>query len=178
VLLHRALQKLEAENLAEGHAVFAETGSVPSEDYRKRLNRYLDTLSDINKSDLAGYVSRRRVVLDLLGKLIRSDEHGKYSREDAIHSLLIPMRTDSNEIGTDAANLWIIDESLAFHDYLASDKTIKSMPITGDESTREPDILATRLADVPVLTAAGERLPLPSIVVVEIDKLIRRRCIA
>lgn len=173
VLLHRALQKLEADNFAEGQAVFAETGSVSSEDYQERLKRYLDTLSDINKSDLAGYVSRRRVVLDFLGKLIRSDKDGKYSREDAVHSLLIPMRKDSNEIGTDAANLWIIDESLAFHDYLASDKTLKSMPITGDVSTKEPDILATKLAGEPVLTAAGESLPLPSIVVVEIKRPMR-----
>ncbi|MCD0445855.1 hypothetical protein LO763_19790 [Glycomyces sp. A-F 0318] len=173
LLLHRALQKLEADAIAEGQEVFAETGSVMSEDYQERLARYLDKLSDINQSDLAAYVSRRRVVLDLLLKLIRSDDDGKYSREDAVHSLLIPMRTDSNEIGPDASNLWIIDESLAFHDYLASDKTLKSMSITGDDSIKRPDILATRLADTPVLAAAGEKLPLPSLVVVEIKRPMR-----
>lgn len=116
-----------------------------------------------------------RTILDLLARLIRSDEDGKYSREDRIHSLLIPMRKDSNEIGTDASNLWIIDERLAFHDYLASDKTLKSMPITGSESTKEPDILATRLVvDSPMLAAEGERLPLPSIVVVEIKRPMRK----
>lgn len=47
------------------------------------------------------------------------------------------------------------------------------MPITGDESTKEPDILATKLAGEPVLAAAGEKLPLPSIVVVEIKRLMR-----
>lgn len=44
---------------------------------------------------------------------IRSDDQGKYICEDAIHSLLIPMRKDSDEIGTDASNLRIIDERLA-----------------------------------------------------------------
>ncbi|MFE1241312.1 hypothetical protein [Streptomyces tendae] len=103
-------------------------------------------MTDINQSDLAAYVSRRRTILDVLARQIRSDGQGRYSKEDAIHSLLMPMRTDSNEIGTDASNLWIIDERLAFHDYLASDKMLKSMPITGSDSTREPDLLATRLA--------------------------------
>src|SRR5262249_35395089 len=157
------LQKLEAEAMAEGQAVFAEAGSAPLEDYQERLNRYLEAVKDINQSDLAAYVSRRRVILDILFKIIRVNGQGRYSREDAVHSLLMPMRTDSDEIGTDASNLWIIDERLAFHDYLASDKTLKSMPITGSESTKEPDILSTRLVDTPVLTAEGETLPLPSI---------------
>lgn len=175
LLLHRNLQKLEADVLAQGQAIFAEAGTEPTEDYAERLTAYLGTVSDINKSDLAAYVSRRRVILDLLAKLIRSDGDGKYSREDAIHSLLIPMRKDSNEIGTDASNLWIIDERLSFHDYLASDKTLKSMPVTGSESTKEPDILATRLvADSPVLMAESEKLPLPSIVVVEFKRPMRR----
>ncbi|MDX2849250.1 ATP-binding protein [Streptomyces sp. PA03-3a] len=173
LLLHGNLQKLEAAAIAEGQAVFAEAGSTQPEDYAERLTRYLDTVTDINQSDLAAYVSRRRVILDVLDKLIRSDDQGNYSREDAIHSLLIPMRTDSNKIGTDASNLWIIDERLAFHEYLASDKTLKSMPITGSESTREPDVLATRHVDYPMLAAEGERLPLPSIVVVEIKRPMR-----
>jgi hypothetical protein len=173
LLLHRNLQKLEADAITEGQAVFAEAGSAPLEDYQERLNRYLEAVRDINQSDLAAYVSRRRAILDILSKFIRANEQGRYSREDAIHSLLMPMRTDSNEIGTDASNLWIIDERLAFHDYLASDKTLKSMPITGSESTKEPDILSTRLVDTPVLAAEGETLPLPSIVVVEIKRPMR-----
>ncbi|MGC5010103.1 ATP-binding protein [Streptosporangium sp. DT93] len=173
ILLHRSLQKLEADAITQGQAVFAEAGSTPLEDYQERLGQYLSTLNDINQSDLAAYISRRRVVLDILSKLIRSSQQGTYSREDAIHALLIPMRTDSNEIGTDASNLWIIDERLAFHDYLASDKTLKSMPITGSDSTREPDILSTRLIDTPVLAAEGETLPLASIVVIEIKRPMR-----
>lgn len=172
--LHRHLQKIETDALAQGQAIFAETDSEPAEDYAERLAEYLSTVSEINQSDLAAYVSRRRTVLDLLARLICADKDGKYSREDAIHSLIVPMRTDSNEVASDGSNLWIIDERLAFHDYLASDKTLKSMPITGSESTKEPDILATRLVDSPVLAAEGERLPLQSIVVVEIKRPMRK----
>lgn len=173
LLLHKHLQKLEADAIAEGQAVFAEADSTPPEIYQERLSKYLETVTDINQSDLAAYVSRRRAILDALAKMIRTNEQGTYSREDAIHSLLMPMRTDSNDLGPDASNLWIVDERLAFHDYLASDKTLKSMPVTGSESTKEPDILATRLVGSPVLAAEGETLPLPSIVVVEIKRPMR-----
>ena len=47
------------------------------------------------------------------------------------------------------------------------------MPITGSDSTKEPDILATRLIDTPVLAAEGEALPLPSIVVIEVKRPMR-----
>jgi hypothetical protein len=173
LVLHKHLQKLEADATAEGQAVFAEAESTPPEVYQERLSKYLETVTDINQSDLAAYVSRRRAILDALAKMIRTNEQGKYSREDAIHSLLMPMRTDSNELGLDASNLWIVDERLAFHDYLASDKTLSSMPITGSDSTKEPDILATRLVGTPVLAAEGETQPLPSIVVVEIKRPMR-----
>lgn len=172
--LHRHLQKIESEAFVQGQQIFAEAEADPSDDYTERLADYLATVSEINQSDLAAYVSRRRTVLDLLGRLIRVDKDGKYSREDAIHSLIVPMRTESNDVASDGSNLWIIDERLAFHDYLASDKTLKSMPITGSESTKEPDILATRLVDSPVLAAEGQKLPLPSIVVVEIKRPMRK----
>ena len=48
--------------IAEGQAVFAEVGSAPPEDYEERLARYLDMVKEINQSDLAAYVSRRRVI--------------------------------------------------------------------------------------------------------------------
>ncbi|WP_271394488.1 ATP-binding protein [Neomicrococcus lactis] len=172
--LHRQLQKIESEAFIQGQEIFAEADAEPAEDYAERLAAYLATVSEINQSDLAAYVSRRRTVLVLLGRLIRADKDGKYSREDAIHSLIVPMRTESSEHAADGSNLWIIDERLAFHDYLASDKTLKSMPITGSESTKEPDIVATRLMDSPVLAAEGQKLPLPSIVVVEIKRPMRK----
>jgi len=168
--LHRQLQKIESETFVQGQEISAEADAEPSDDFAERLDAYLATVSEINQSDLAAYVSRRRAVLDLLARLIRADPEGKYSREDAIHSLIVPMRTESNDVTSDRSNLWIIDERLAFHDYLASDKTLKSMPATGSESKKRPDILATRLADSPVLAAEGKKMPLPSIVVVEIKR--------
>ncbi len=49
------------------------------------------------------------------------------------------------------------------------------MPVTDDASTNRPDILATRVleADSPVLATAGQKLPLQSIVVVELKRPMR-----
>lgn len=173
--LHRCSQKIEADVLAEGQAVFAESAGDKPEGYDERLAKYLETVKDFNQSDLANYVFRRRTTLDILDKLIQSDSDGKYAREDSIHELLFPMRKESTEVGDDASNLWILDERLVFHDYLASDKAFKSITIADDDSTKRPDVLTTRVIepDSPVLTAEGKKLPLQSIVVVELKRPMR-----
>ncbi|MGK3955924.1 ATP-binding protein [Arthrobacter sp. R4] len=173
--LHRCLQKIEAGVLAQGQAVFAESSGDKPEGYDERLAEYLETVKEFNQSDLANYVSRRRTTLDILNKLIQSDDGGKYAREDSIHELLFPMRKESTEVGADASNLWILDERLVFHDYLASDKAFKSIAITDDDSMKRPDVLTTRVIepDSPVLAAEGKKLPLQSIVVVELKRPMR-----
>lgn len=173
--LHRCSQKIEADVLAEGQAVFAESDGDRPEGYEERLAEYLKTVKDFHQSDLANYVSRRRTTLDILAKLIEADGDGKYAREDSIHELLFPMRKESTEVGAEASNLWILDERLVFHDFLASDKAFKSIAIVDDESLKRPDVLTTRVIgpDSPVLTAEGKKLPLQSIVVVELKRPMR-----
>ena len=110
-------------------------------DLPPEIAEYLQKVEDIKMSDLVGYVAHRRVVLDLLEAAIKRGPNG-YAREDLIHTLIMPMRTDSTEVVLDNCNLWLVDERLAFHNYLASDQTLHSMPITGATSTKEPDLLA------------------------------------
>lgn len=171
--LHRNLRDLELSLLTEGQEVLDELEAGLNGSQTGRLQGYLAKLDDLKKSDLAAYVSRRRVVLDILQSLIELDDDGKYAREEAIHALLMPMRKESTDVSVDASNLWLLDERLAFHDFLASDKTLRSMPITDSHSTREPDLLATRLVDSPVLVSEGVGLPLASISVVEIKRPMR-----
>jgi len=118
-------------------------------------------------------VSHRRVILDILAKAVQRGPDGKYSREDRIHYLIMPMGTDSNSAEPESCNLWLIDERLAFHDYLASDKTLRSMPITNAEETKEPDLVALNVFDNPILVSEGDKLPLASIVVIEIKRPMR-----
>jgi hypothetical protein len=73
----------------------------------------------------------------------------------------------------DICNLWLVDERLAFHNYLASDKTLNSIPITGDTSTKEPDICALNICENPILVSDKQSLPLASITVIEIKRPMR-----
>jgi len=171
--LHKHLTEIEEQLLTAGHDVMNPKEGEEFLDYQKRLQEYLRTAEDIKKSDLANYVSHRRVILDLLEKGIQRDQHGKYAREDLIHSLIMPMGYDSNELAFDNCNLWIIDERLAFHNYLVSDRPLCSMPITGSSATKEPDICALNVFNNPILVSEGDKLPLASIIVIEIKRPMR-----
>lgn len=172
LLLHRHLTDIEAELLVEGQEVLDEE-DIQGEEYSEKLHSYLAKIDDVKKSDLAAYVSRRRVILELLKKAIRADKNGNYAHEGVIHNLIMPMRATSDDTAESSSNLWVIDEGLAFHNYLASDKTLRSMPITGSDLTLEPDILALQVNDEPTLVAEGQSLPLASIVIVEIKRPMR-----
>jgi hypothetical protein len=173
LLLHKHLAEIEGRLVANGHDVMFPKGNESYDDYKARLQEYLKTAEDIKKSDLANYVAHRRIILDLLEKAIQRNKSGKYSREDLIHNLIMPMGTTSDEVHFDTCNLWLVDERLAFHDYLASDKTLVSMPITDSTETKEPDILSFNVFDTPVLVSDTQKLPLASIVIVELKRPMR-----
>jgi len=159
--------------LEEGHTLMAPKDGEALPEYYQRLQQYLEKADELKKSDLASYVFHRKVILDLLSKAIERGPDGTYAREDLIHQLIMPMGTDSNDAGFRNANLWLIDERLAFHEYLASDKTLSTMPITGSEETKEPDICALKLFDNPMLVSEGTKLPPASLTVVEIKRPMR-----
>ena len=171
--LHKHLMMVEQELLSEGHDLMKPTNIENEEDYSKRIEDYLSKASDIKKSDLANYVTHRKVILDLLSKAIEIQNDGKYSKENVIHKLIIPMQKKSSELFSDDSNLWLIDERLAFHNFLASDKTIRSMSITDADQTKEPDIISLNVYDNPLLVNEGQSLPLASITVVEIKRPMR-----
>lgn len=147
-------------------------GESPAQ-YKARLDGYLAKVDDIKKSDLANYVFHRKIILDILEQAIKKGADGKYAKEELIHELIMPIRKTSGEITLDSCNLWLIDERLAFHNFLASDKPLSTMPITGNSETKEPDICALNVYDEPVLVAAGQEMPLASIVIVEIKRPMR-----
>jgi len=171
--LHAQWYEVERQLISEGHGIMQPQNEEHVEEYKERLSQYLRKAEDLKKSDLANYVSHRKVIIDLLQKSIERLDDGKYAREDIIHELIMPMRKDSSEVLLDSCNLWLIDERLAFHNYLASDKTLNAMPITGNDSTKEPDLLSLRVFDNPLLVNDQNSFPLASITVVEIKRPMR-----
>ena len=150
--LHRRLMDLEADLIKEGHDILKPQIDDSIAAYSQKLRSYLEKSKDIKESDLANYVFHRKVILDILRvALERDSQTGKYAKEDVIHQLIMPMQKDSTGIHSDNANLWIINENLAFHAYLASDIPIKTMPITDSDSTKEPDLCMLDLYDTSLL---------------------------
>ena len=171
--LHGELKKIEEELLAEGHDILVQKENEADPEYQERVNKYLEKTSDVKKTDLASYVCRRKAILAFLEEAIQKKDDGKYVREEIIHNLIMPMGKDSNGIKPDSANLWIIDERLTFHHYLASDISLSSIPITGSNERKEPDIISLNVFDNPVLVSEEKNPPLASIVVVEIKRPMR-----
>ena len=106
----------------------------------KKIDEYREYILNDKKGSLAEYVMKRKAVLDLLDKLrgFAESKDEQYYREDAIHQLICPMRIESNELQIDDHNLWILDDRLAFYNFFASDRPIKTY--TESDSGRKPDI--------------------------------------
>lgn len=173
IKLHSFLMVFESQLLADGHDLMVPDGIEDKNDYTQRIDDYLSKASDLKRSDLANYVAHRKVILDLLNKAIKIGKDGKYSKEDVVHKLIMPMQIESNEVRFEDSNLWLVDERLAFHNYLASDKTISSAPVTSSDSNKEPDLLGLNVYENPLLVNEGNNLPLASITVVEIKRPMR-----
>jgi hypothetical protein len=171
--LHGYLMEFESKLLSEGHDLLIPNGIEDKDDYSKRIEDYLSKASELKQSDLANYVSHRRVILDLLSKAIQRNSDGKYLKEEVLHKLIMPMQKTSDEIRFEDSNLWLVDERLAFHNYFASDKTINSLPVTYSISTKEPDLFALNIFDNPLLVNDSKSLPLASITVIEIKRPMR-----
>ncbi len=112
------------------------------------IQKIVDELGTIGKNDLAHYVVLRKVILDLLKKTLQWSADKKYEKEKNVHNLIFPMSADSDGVSYDKHNLWILDERLSFHEYLASDKNVFKTREDG-----RPDIL---IFDKPIAVREGE----------------------
>ena len=120
----------------------------------EKINGIIGQITEIGKSELAHYVALRKAVLDLFRKGLTWNDERKYEKEKVIHDIIFPTSTDSDSTPYEKHNLWIIDERLSFHEYLASDKPLNS----NDE---RPDIL---IFDKKISVRSGNELSNPIIV--------------
>lgn len=91
----------------------------------KQAARIVHLISETNKNDLIHYVSLRKCVIDLFAKALERDEHGNYKSEGAVHDIIIPRKTDTDELDYAQHNLWMLDERLTFASYASSEKPLK-----------------------------------------------------
>lgn len=110
----------------------------------ERIKELAEKYDDFQKDNLAAYVTYRKFVIELFKKKISSRPDGSYFDENILHDIIFPRRTDSDSIGFDNHNLWLIDDRLAFHACAMSDKEIREF--MESDSADRPDIVA--FADV------------------------------
>lgn len=136
---------------------------------KKKKKEYVKKISDLGKSSLAEYIVQRKIILDLLEEEIEysNSDDEKYVREESIHQLIFPMQTTSDDIDYTSHNLWIIDEKLSYHYYLASDKNIKSMRTMESDSLNEPDIM---IFDSPFAFTDEIKQPFRNITIIEFKR--------
>ena len=81
-----------------------------------------DNIREESKEALAVYVAYRINVIKILKEMLNRID-GKIAKEDAVHELVYPRYKDSDEIEYAAHNLWLIDDDLAYAEYISSDRT-------------------------------------------------------
>lgn len=169
--LHREKSKIEEEFLVEERNI---NNKLDRDDYtEEEFNNDLAIISDIKQSDLVQYVTHRNYILKILKKLIEKIGNGHYVREEMLHNLIMPMGKESNDLLPDESNLWVIDEKLAFHHFLSSDKTIASMTFTDSNSRKEPDLLKFDIFNTPTWVSDSHSSVVSAITIVEFKRPMR-----
>ena len=168
VELHKILHTVELELKEEGKEFLDENAESATQDpeYVERYDRYVEKLLDYPQSELAKYVIHRRTILELLSKALGMKQDGKFSLEDQVHKILYPPRTTSDDVEFGQQNLWLIDEKLTYHYYLASDTQLSKMKVIDSASRDRPDVL---IFDRPAAFVEGE-FPFQSIVIIELKR--------
>lgn len=167
--LHKHVQEWEQELKLQGKQLEKEAKEAATEldaSFHDRFEQYWAGVTELSKTCLAEYVTRRKAILAILEDALTVQDNGKFKKEDVIHTIICPMRHTSDDISFEEMNLWIIDERLAYHRFLASDKTIKSLPEVDSTSTKEVDLAVFDRA----FAYTDDEGPLNTITIVEFKK--------
>lgn len=143
--LHDINRQIEGELKQEGDEILQSGVVTDSEiSYDEQLDRFSkwwEEYNDFGKSALAKYIVHRKMILTFLAQALRRQNTGKYSREEVIHRMIFPLKRTSDDISYDQHNLWVIDEKLAYHQYLSSDLRLREVEAIDSDSSLRPDLL-------------------------------------
>lgn len=168
LFLHEKFYECECSIIKEGHDI-KESDEISQE----KIDEYIKKVTELKQQDLVSYVCRRKVILDTLEKNISKCDNGKFCKEEVIHNMIMPKGKTSDELFSDELNLWVIDERLAFHQFMTSDKQLKSISQIESDEEKRPDIYSMCEYDCPLLINEGSNLPLSSINIVEFKRPMR-----
>lgn len=172
LMLYKIGSEIEVEVKAKGDEILNYNIEDPAdwETYKCNFFKYIDEINDIGQSKLSQYIIHRKLILELLNTRLSKTDEGKYQLEESIHEIIFPMRTTSSDVSTSKQNLWLIDEKLSFHYYLASDLPFKKMEVLDSDSKDRPDILI--VYDNPILFVDSDP-PYDSCTLIEFKRPMR-----
>jgi phage host-nuclease inhibitor protein Gam len=130
-----------------------EEGQSVSQNFAEVVIKAAQEVQNSERLALAQHVVRRKLVLELLERLIRrirerGEKEEDFHLESTLHSLIVPMRLNGSDPGRVEASvhdLWIVDERLAFTRSFASDQRLAETLKSGGTDIR-PDLLVWNLA--------------------------------
>ena len=110
----------------------------------EKLYRVVLQTSLAGRDDLVRYVAKRRAVLKLLQKLTSRRE---CAPESHIHRIVFPMKKTSGDVDYEDHSLWLVDDTLSFHEFMSSDILLSKNAAAPSDSLERPDILAFKTGD-------------------------------
>ncbi len=166
------LYKIEAnwkiEVKEEGVKLLEEGKDIQNlDEYKNRYEKFLTQFNEVGQIDLARYVVHRKTVIDLLDEFISISTSSKFKDENLIHNIFFPIRTTSDEVLAENQNLWLIDERLTYHSFLASDKKFEKITNIEVDSADRTDLLIYNDA---LAFSEDKRAPHNSFTIVEFKK--------
>ena len=142
--LHRELHHRETELKREGSRIIKEADKIDNyEEYHERFSQFLDDYNELGMSALAQYVGHRKIIMEFLERAITlpPDADAKYPLEEVVHKLVFPMQSTSQDVPYNEQNLWMIDERLTYHSFIASDKQLRSLEMLKTKSAQRGDLV-------------------------------------
>lgn len=139
-------------------------------EYKDKYMEYIEKENEIGKSTLAEYIIHRKIIIDLLEKSLNVNENNKYELESYVHNLIFPMKTVSDDVDYESHNLWLIDERLSYHYYLASDIKMKKIEEVNVNNDDRPDIL---VIDNAIVLSNEENKPFNALTMIEFKRPMR-----
>lgn len=141
------------------------------EKYKTEYMKFIQEVNELGKSKLVEHIIHRKLMLDLLDKRLQmNNQTEKYELEESIHEIVFPLRKTSEDINYEDQNLWIIDEKLSYHNYLASDTPLKKHETIQSDSLERPDIV---IYNNPISFVEGD-VPYTSIQIIEFKRPVRK----
>jgi hypothetical protein len=162
--LHRIAYSVDVELREKGREILASASPLDS----SQFDEFISEANAAGKANLAKYVVQRRIILALLQKSLERGQDGRYQLEEAVHRIVFPLRATSDEVPYEKQNLWIVDERLAYHAYLASDKELRSVDPVSVDAQQRPDLV---IFNRPF--AFTEQTPYNTIVIIEFKRPAR-----